>query len=139
LKTDMEVSAMKVLVSMNINEFGELMKELGYELWEDDGYTFVFGRVTYTDGDLQDWQEVVVKTENGEVLIDLASGETLGSRVLYGTNRSVPGWRLCPTTGEWMSEQEYEERCDEDPQPFYVPERLLERLRWKASHIADAY
>jgi len=107
LKNTMEVPAMKVEVvniEKKIEEFVRKMEKEGYGVWFEDEEKIVLGKVLYEgghNGELQDWEELTINKESGEVVRT------------YGTNRSVPGWSLCEACGEWYSynEEGLHENC----------------------------
>jgi hypothetical protein len=68
----------------------EFIKDLlneGYEVWAEEDDRIVMGRVTYTDHELNDWEEWHIYTNKAVHY--------------FATNRSVPGWTLCPKCGQW--------------------------------------
>jgi len=91
-------------------EFIKSLLEEGYEYWGGGEEVEIYGRTTYNGGrtdigtEAEDWEE-------WHVYKDKAIHK-------FGTNRSVPGWALCPACGTWY--QHDEEELHEDCKPEVV-------------------
>ena len=87
-------------------EFIRNLLNMGFELWSIREDCEVYGRVTYRDG----WTSV------GSVAEDWEEWYVYKDKAIhiYGTNREVPGWSLCPYCGNWysISDEEWHEDCE---------------------------
>jgi len=96
------------MVKVKKEEFIRRLLEEGFEYWGTrEGYE-IYGRTTYEGGvtsigtSAEDWEEWHVYPDK--------------AIHYYRTNRSVPGWSLCPYCGVWYtdSDSEWHEDCEPD-------------------------
>ncbi|MCD6364348.1 MAG: hypothetical protein J7M14_00575 [Planctomycetes bacterium] len=87
---------------VEVEKLVEDLKGAGFERWYEDSKKLVLGRELYRGGITDtgsvaaDWEEWVLYKKD-KVAVHK-----------YETNRTVPGWEMCPACGEWYQSQDAE-------------------------------